>query len=402
MESVDFLQCACVSILRAEKENGYTDVASILGPAFAFIIDLLLRHYLIDRYEGLCYAMLVILSIIKRMIIELVFTGMFEERSLVFEKVWQEKAMRIFKKNSFWIGLLVICLCLLSACQSAITPSNVTGSSGSTRVVNVVAAENFYGDIVRQVGGSHVSVTSILSDPNTDPHEFTASTKTLQEIIAAKLVIKNGLDYDNWMDQLLSNASNSNQIVLTSGTIVPHKLPDNPHVWYSFDNAQAMAQAIAHSLEQIDAADKSTFEANLATFDASLTSLRQKTSEIKKTYVGTPVALTETIYLYQTELTGLNVLTPFEFMKAIAEGNDPPANTVLDIQNELAHKQAKIVIYNEQTITPVTTNIQKEAQTQHIPLVPVWETMPPGKTYQTWMMGQLMQLESALQQGTGK
>jgi len=268
--------------------------------------------------------------------------------------------------------------------------------------VNVVAAENFYGDIARQLGGSHVSVTSILSDPNTDPHEFTASTKTLQEILGAKLIIKNGLNYDNWMDQLLSSASNSSQIVLTAGTIAPRKLPENPHVWYSFDDVQAMAQAITHSLEQLDTADKSSFEANLATFDASLTALKQKTSEIKKTYAGMPVALTETIYLYQTELTGLNVLTPFDFMKAISEGNDPPANTVLDIQNELAHKQAKIVIYNEQTVTPVTTNIQREAQTQHIPLVAVWETMPPGKTYQSWMMGQLTQLENALQQGTGK
>ncbi len=307
--------------------------------------------------------------------------------------------MRVSTKSSFWIGLFVMCLGLLSGCQSAITSSNATGSSG---VVNVVAAENFYGDIARQVGGSHASVTSILSDPNTDPHEFTANTKTLQEIIGAKLVIKNGLDYDNWMDQLLSNASNPHQIVLTAGAIALHKLPDNPHVWYSFDNVQAVAQSIAHSLEQLDAPDKATFEANLATFDASLNSLRQKTNEIKQTYGGTPVALTETIYLYQTELTGLNVLTPFEFMKAIAEGNDPPANTVLDIQNEVAHKQVKIVIYNEQTVTPITTNIQHEAQTQHIPLVPVWETMPPGKTYQTWMMGQLTQLESALQQGTGK
>lgn len=304
------------------------------------------------------------------------------------------------EKSLVWPGLLLaICLFLLSACQSAITP---TAPNSSSRVVNVVAAENFYGDIARQLGGSHVSVTSILSDPNTDPHEFTASTKTLQEILGAKLIIKNGLNYDNWMDQLLSSASNSSQIVLTAGTIAPRKLPENPHVWYSFDDVQAMAQAITHSLEQLDTADKSSFEANLATFDASLTALKQKTSEIKKTYAGMPVALTETIYLYQTELTGLNVLTPFDFMKAISEGNDPPANTVLDIQNELAHKQAKIVIYNEQTVTPVTTNIQREAQTQHIPLVAVWETMPPGKTYQSWMMGQLTQLENALQQGTGK
>jgi zinc/manganese transport system substrate-binding protein len=96
------------------------------------------------------------------------------------------------------------------------------------------------------------------------------------------------------------------------------------------------------------------------------------------------------------------VLTPFEFMKANAEGTDPPADTVTSINNSINSKQAKILIYNVQTVTPITTNVQNEAKKQNIPVVPVSETMPSGKTYQTWMMDQLNILATALQQATGK
>ena len=96
------------------------------------------------------------------------------------------------------------------------------------------------------------------------------------------------------------------------------------------------------------------------------------------------------------------MLTPFEFEKAIAEGNDPPANTVTITNDQISRKEVKILIYNEQTITPITTNLQNEARKLNIPIVPVTETMPPGKTYQTWMMNQLNTLEQALATATGK
>jgi zinc/manganese transport system substrate-binding protein len=90
------------------------------------------------------------------------------------------------------------------------------------------------------------------------------------------------------------------------------------------------------------------------------------------------------------------VITPFEFEKAIAEGNDPPADTVATANNQINNHLIKVLIYNEQTVTPVTTNLQNAARAKNIPIVPVTETMPPGKTYQTWMLGQLNALETAL------
>ena len=306
--------------------------------------------------------------------------------------------MSLHRRGYFWLVLSAASIFLLSGC-GGITPGN--GSTTSTRVIQVVAAENFYGDVVKQLGGRHVAVTSILSNPNVDPHEYESNVQTAVAVSKAQLVVENGAGYDTWMDKLLSASPNDSRIVLVSADIADHKLPDNPHVWYGIENMPAIAQAITAALKKLDAADASTFDKNLATFKQSLVPLEQKISAINKKYRGTPVALTETIYLYQTMPEGLAVLTPFEFQKANAEGTDPPANTVVETNNQVTGKEVKILIYNIQTVTPITTNLQNAAKNLNIPIVPVSETMPPAKTYQTWMMDQLNTLQQALATATG-
>jgi zinc/manganese transport system substrate-binding protein len=297
------------------------------------------------------------------------------------------------RRTPAWLILAFAILFLCAACGS--NASTNTAASTAT-AVPVVAAENFYGNIVQQLGGKHVTVTSILSDPNVDPHEYESSIKNAEAVANARLVIANGGGYDDWMDKLLSASPNSSRIVLKGFDLAPHKLPDNEHVWYSVDNVASIAQAITASLKRLDAADATTFDRNLQTFEQSLQQIRQKMGAIKAKYAGTPIGLTETIYLYQAVPMGLNVLTPADFQKAIAEGNDPPADSVIAAQNQITQRQIKVLIYNEQTITPVTTRLQNAARGQHIPVVPVTETMPPGKTYQQWMLDQLNTLERAL------
>ena len=291
------------------------------------------------------------------------------------------------------VGVLLV-ETIVSACVNG----PATSASSVPGMVKVVAAENFYGDIVRQLGGSHVSVISIISDPSVDPHEYESNPRTAIEVSDAQLVIENGLGYDSWMDKILSGSPDASRVLLVAGQIASHRLPDNPHVWYGFDNMPAIAQAITKALKQLDSKDAAFFDSNLATFIQSLTPLEQKVATVKAKFAGTPVALTETIYLYQSTPEGLNVLTPFEFMKAVAGGNDPPADTVATVNNEINNRQVKILIVNAQTITPITTNLQNAAKQHTIPVVSVTELMPPGKTYQTWMSDQLNALQQALQQ----
>jgi zinc/manganese transport system substrate-binding protein len=273
---------------------------------------------------------------------------------------------------------------------------SVSNTSGGA--IKIVAAEDFYGNIAQQLGGNKVSVTSILSDPNVDPHEYESDVQDGIAITNANIVIENGLQYDTWMDKLLSASPNANRIVLTAGTIAPDPLPENPHVWYGIDTISAIAGAITDALIKTDPADTAFFQNNLTTFNDSLAPITAKLDEMKAQYSGTPVGLTETIYLYQTEPMGLNVLTPFTFEKAIAEGNDPSAQDVNTTDQQIAGKKIKVLIYNSQTVTPITTNLQSAAQANDIPVVPVTETMPPNDTYQTWMIDELNALEIALAQ----
>lgn len=293
-----------------------------------------------------------------------------------------------------WAGLFCcsVLLCIVgSACGSfSPTPS----ASGSP--LRVVAAENFYGDLARQLGGSAVSVSSILSNPNVDPHEYQANVQAGLAVSQANLVIENGGGYDSWMDKMLQAAPQSQRLLLNSFDLAPTRLPANEHVWYSFADILALARAISADLSQLDHKDGALFTHNLQVFTASLQPLQQKIRELAGRYHGTPVGLSETIYLYQTQAIGLDVLTPEAFARAVAQGNDPPADAVIAASDQVSEHLIRVLIYNSQTVTPVVTHLQDLARAQGIPLVAVSETMPPAATYQSWMMDQLVHLQTAL------
>ena len=269
----------------------------------------------------------------------------------------------------------------------------VASSATATARVSIVAAENFYGDIVRQIGGDKVSV---MSDPNVDPHEYESNVEDAKAIANASLVIANGGGYDDWMDKLLSASPNASRIVLKGFDLAVTKLPDNEHVWYNIDNAATIAKAIDKALAKLDPADSAFFRRNDQTFEQSLSKIKGAIRKIAAEYRGTPIGLTETIFLYQATPLGLKVLTPFEFQKAIAEGNDPPADAVVETENQIKQKKIKILVYNEQTISAVTTKAQDDAKEANVPVVGVTETMPVGESYQTWMLRQLEEVRKAL------
>lgn len=262
--------------------------------------------------------------------------------------------------------------------------------------IAIVAAENFYGNIAQQIGDGRVAVTSILSDPNVDPHEYESSIRAAKAIFHAKVVIENGGGYDAWMDRLLSASPDPARIVITAGGIAATKLPNNVHVWYNPGNMLAIAQAVRAGLTKLDPGGASDYERNFAALKHSFKAIESKMAAIKSQFGGTPIALTETIFQYQAVPLGLKVLTPFAFQKAVAEGTDPPANAVVTAEEQIERKQVKVLVYNRQTIDRLTRKLRNDAKAAGIPVVGVTETMPSGSDYQTWMIAQLSCLEDAL------
>lgn len=282
------------------------------------------------------------------------------------------------------------------------TSSNTTNSSdtGSNNVIQVVAAENFWGSLVTQLGGTHVNVTSIVSDPNADPHEYTTNPATAAAITNAKFVIVNGAGYDTWATVVIASANSQNQVVLNVQQLLNQPLHTNPHFWYSPYYVNATVSAMYKDLVKIDPSDQAYFKTQYASLNASLwSSYMKQEAAIKHQFSGAPVAATEDIFLYMANATGLDVVSPPAFMQAVAEGNDPSAADVATFQDLLkgGNSTVRVLVYNEQTVSPLTQSIKSEAAQYQIPVIGVTETVqPPGRTFQAWMQGEVNDLTNAL------
>lgn len=272
-------------------------------------------------------------------------------------------------------------------------------SNSSKQGLQVVAAENFWGNIAEQVGGSHVHVTSIISDPTADPHLYESNAQDASAVSSAKVVIVNGLGYDDFMSKLLNASKNPNRQVLTAASILQVSGDDaNPHLWYNIPEVHRVAEQIAASYEAKDPANKADYQANLTKFETSLQPLVSTINTIKQHYAGAPVAYTEPVPGYLLAAAGLNVQTPESFAKAIEDGTDPSPADSQAMDNLMTNKKVKVLLYNSQATSPVTQHVQDLAKQSGVPVIGVTETLPTNeKTYQSWMQDELNALLKALQ-----
>jgi zinc/manganese transport system substrate-binding protein len=278
------------------------------------------------------------------------------------------------------------------ACADAAT------KTAAAAVVHVVAAENFWGNITSQLGGRDVKVTSLITNPNADPHLFETDAADAATLAQAQVVIENGAGYDTWMSSLLS-ADDGNPRVVNAATVLHVAGSDpNPHLWYDIPRVPTVAAAIAAALEQAAPQDRATFKANLARFDASLAPLNATLASIASHFHNVPVAYTERVPGYALAAAGLEVATPSGFARAVEDGTDPSPADTLAMQRLLDDHDINVLLYNVQTVTPVTTQIRALALRNHIPIVGVSETMPASAaTYQQWQQSQLNALQHALE-----
>ncbi|VWC34832.1 metal ABC transporter solute-binding protein, Zn/Mn family [Burkholderia metallica] len=264
--------------------------------------------------------------------------------------------------------------------------------------VNVVAAENFYGDVASQIGGSHVAVTSILSNPDQDPHLFEASPKTARALQHAQVVIYNGANYDPWMGKLLGASKQAKRATIVVADLVGKKAGDNPHLWYDPATMPAAARAIAAALGRADPANKTEYDANLQKFVASLKPVDDKVAALRAQYKGLPVTATEPVFGYMSDAIGLDMRN-LRFQLATMNDTEASAQDVAAFENDLRKKQVRVLIYNSQAEEPMTKRMLKIAHDGGVPTVSVTETQPAGKTFQQWMAAQLDALSAALAAG---
>jgi zinc/manganese transport system substrate-binding protein len=279
-----------------------------------------------------------------------------------------------------------------------------TGAAAGTGgiVIPVVAAENFWGSLVSQIGGTHVSVTSIITDPNTDPHEYQSNDSTAIAIKDAQYVILNNVGYDDWASALVAADGTPNQTVLNIGDdlgihVDGGIVTGNPHMWYNPTYVNQTVAWMYHNLTTIAPSLTGYFTDQYDNLTTSLTALYSEVGAIRAQFVGTVVASTESIFVYLANATGLDLVSPPTFMEAIAEGNDPPDASVVTFQCQLESGHVRVLVFNAQTVTPITTNMKVIAQENNVSVMSVTETIvPPTATFQEWMGGELNALYVAL------
>ena len=278
--------------------------------------------------------------------------------------------------------------------------SSASTGSGSG-VINAIGAENEYANVLAQIGGKYVHVSSILNNPNTDPHTFESSPQVAREVTAAQLIVQNGVGYDTFMNKIESASPDASRKVIIVQDLLG--LPDdtpNPHLWYDPRTMPAAAKAMADDLSALQPAHKAYFQANLAKFDSSLTPWLNAIAAFKAKYAGTTAATTEPVADYLLTAMGISNLTPFTFQADIMNGVDPSPEDIALENGFFTKHQVKVFCYNQQVVDALTTSIRQTALTAGVPVVGVYETMPtPGYDYQSWMLAEVNAIEKAV---TGK
>lgn len=273
--------------------------------------------------------------------------------------------------------------------------ASVRPGAVSAEPIAMLAAENFYADIAQQIGGADVAVTSVLSNPDQDPHLFEASASVARRVAAARVVILNGLGYDPWMERLLAAAPAPGRRTLVVGDLAGHRIGDNPHIWYDLGTIDRLAGVLAETLRGIDPAHSAAYDERLAHFQATLGPLRARIDSLRARTLQLPIAATEPVFGYLADALGMDVHEQ-HFALAIMNGTEPSVSDVAAFQDDLKQHRVRLLIHNSQTAGAVASRMERLARAGHIPVLGVTETEPPGRNYQSWMMGTLDALDRAL------
>jgi zinc/manganese transport system substrate-binding protein len=285
----------------------------------------------------------------------------------------------------------------LAVATSGCGASAATGVGSRAGVISAVAAENTYASVLAQVGGRYVKVSAILDNPSTDPHTFEASPQVAQEVSAAGLIVQNGAGYDSWITKMEAASPNPRRKVIVAQRVLglPATTP-NPHLWYRPAAMPAVARVMAADLAALLPAHRAYFQARLAAFDRSLAPWQRAITAFRDAHPGVPAATTEPVADYLLAALGIRNLTPFRFQADVMNGVDPSPQDISLVENLLGQHKVRLFVYNQQVTDPLTAALRQRARAAGIPVVGVYETMPPGFTYQSWMLAETRAIARAV------
>jgi zinc/manganese transport system substrate-binding protein len=295
------------------------------------------------------------------------------------------------------VAVVIVCTAaLVSACGGGV------GGASSGRL-RVVAAESFWGSIAAQLGGSRVSVQSIIVNPSTDPHSYQPTASDGIALARSQMAIVNGIGYDAWASQLIAANPSSSRRVLDVGHLLGLTGGDNPHQWYSPASVTRVVTRIVADYARLDPAAHAYFDHRRSVFETrDLAAYDRLIASIRRRFAGVAVGYSESVFAPLGRALGLKLLTPRGFAEAIAEGTDVSAADTQTVDTQARDHLIKVWVYNSQNATPDVQRVNQLARAAHIPVTTVTETLSPASdTFEQWQAAELRSLQQALHQATG-
>lgn len=277
-----------------------------------------------------------------------------------------------------------------------------TSAHAATPLV-IVAAEDVYGNMARSLGGPHVSVTSILTNPDQDPHLFEVSPSVARAVAGAAIVVSNGIGYDPWMATLVAATSvhgRPPRSILVVADLIGRHAGDNPHLWYDPVTMPSYARALSAQLSRQDPANAVDYAARLAQVLATIAPVAARVAALKARYAGTPVTATEPVFGDMASALGLDMHNQ-RFQLAVMNDTEPSVSDIAMMEQDLRLGRVRLLFFNSQATNSAAQRLRTVAQQAGIPVVGVTETEPHGLDYTQWMLAELDAVDHALDRSRG-
>ena len=261
--------------------------------------------------------------------------------------------------------------------------------------IKIVAAENFYGELANEIGGKNVTVQSIITNPDADPHLFTTSPSINKALSTAQIIIYNGADYDPWMEQLLKSVDNKKVVIINVADLVGVKSGANPHLWYKLSTFPTLARELSKQIATLEPKTKSQVQANLKDFLNQNKQVAVQVHNIKVKHTGVAVTATEPVFGYMADDMGLS-MQGIDFQWKIMNDTEPSPQMLASYEELITGHKVSVLFYNKQVTDSTTKNILKLAEENKVSIVGVTETMPINTKLNKWLMDEVNDTAIAL------
>jgi zinc/manganese transport system substrate-binding protein len=161
---------------------------------------------------------------------------------------------------------------------------NISAASAQHNKMPVVATFSILGDLVKNVGGDRIEVTTLVG-PNSDTHVYAPTPADARKVAAAKVVFVNGLGYEGWMTRLVEASGAKATSIVASEGVKSRKMQEgghrvtDPHAWQSVGNARIYVTNIRDGLIAADPAGKSVYDTNANAYLAQLDALETEVKD---------------------------------------------------------------------------------------------------------------------------